>query len=70
MGERAQEGACHAVRAADMTVEIIIQKLQSWWRDRETMRALSAKSDRDLARIGVLRVDIERAVRHGITSDA
>lgn len=44
----------------------IYQRLQSWWLARETMRALSAKSDRDLAQIGLLRVDIERAVRHGI----
>ena len=49
-----------------MSVKSLYLQVQTWLRNREAVRALSAKSDRDLAQLGLRRVEIEHAVKHGL----
>ena len=46
-----------------MIVSVMLAKLRSWMRYRETLRELERLSDRDLADLGIARGDIEGVAR-------
>lgn len=48
-----------------MFVSVILSSLRRWMRSRETVRQLSALTDRQLSDIGLSRDDIARVARHG-----
>ena len=48
-----------------MIVSVMLAKLRSWMRYRETLRELERLSDRDLADLGIARADIEGVARGG-----
>lgn len=48
-----------------MSLKLISEKIKNWQRNREAVRELSKLSDRDLADLGIVRVDIQSAVKGG-----
>ncbi|NBJ13481.1 DUF1127 domain-containing protein [Microvirga arsenatis] len=48
-----------------MFLSIILARFRQWRRSRETVRQLSALSDRELLDIGISRYDIAQVARRG-----
>jgi uncharacterized protein YjiS (DUF1127 family) len=46
-----------------MIVTLVLAKLRTWKRCRDTVRELSRLSDRDLADLGISRFDIDSVAR-------
>ena len=49
-----------------LTIDHLRRGIAAWWERRQTVRALQALGDRELADIGLVRGGIEGAVRHDI----
>jgi uncharacterized protein YjiS (DUF1127 family) len=49
-----------------MSLKSLREKIKAWQRYRESVRELSRLSDRELADLGINRVDIEYVAKHGV----
>ena len=49
-----------------MSLKLLAEKIKNWQRNRESVRELSRLSDRELADLGINRVDIEFVVKNGL----
>lgn len=49
-----------------MSLKLLAEKIRNWQRNRESVRELSKLSDRELADLGINRVDIEFVVKNGL----
>ena len=49
-----------------MSLKSLAEKFKIWQRNRESVRELSKLSDRELADLGINRVDIEFVVKNGL----
>jgi len=49
-----------------MSLKSLADKIKAWHRYRESVRELSRLSDRELADLGISRVDIEFVAKNGV----